>query len=77
MKDTLPKLTPITSTWMDNIIEDFNLQDALFNTYGSPLNIHSLPSFEDNINLLKDHHFSYILIERGARNKDHLDAFEN
>ena len=33
----------------NNIIEDFNLQDALFNTYGSPLNIHSLPSFEDNI----------------------------
>ena len=49
MKDTLPTLTPITSTWMHNIIEDFKLQDALFNTYGSPLNIHSLPSFEDNI----------------------------
>ena len=49
MKNTIPKLTPITSAWMHNIIEDFNLQDALFNTYGSPLNIHSLPSFEYNI----------------------------
>lgn len=31
----------------------------------------------DNIVLLKDHQFPYILIERGARNKEHLDTFRN
>ncbi len=32
---------------------------------------------KDNIALLKEYHFPYILIERGARNQDHLDAFKN
>jgi diaminopimelate decarboxylase len=49
MNHILPKLTPITSKWMHTILEDFKLQDDLLKTYSSPLNIHSLPFFEDNI----------------------------
>lgn len=54
MNHNLPKLTPITSKWMHTIIEDFKLQEELFKTYSSPLNIHSLSSFEANIKEYKE-----------------------
>ncbi|MFI8378200.1 Y4yA family PLP-dependent enzyme [Leeuwenhoekiella sp. NPDC079379] len=54
MENSLPKLEPITSEWMFKIITDFKLQEALFETYNSPINIHSLSSFVDNIKEYQD-----------------------
>ncbi|WP_028375548.1 Y4yA family PLP-dependent enzyme [Leeuwenhoekiella sp. MAR_2009_132] len=54
MKNSLPKLEPVTSEWMFKIINDFNLQESLFETYNSPINIHDLPSFGANIKEYQD-----------------------
>ncbi len=49
MKQQLPRLRPLTSPWMFNIMENTQLQQELFDTYGSPINVHDLPSFVGNI----------------------------
>ena len=46
-------LTPITSTWIKEILENKSLLDELMSTYGSPINIHHLPSFVNNIKKFK------------------------
>ncbi len=51
---SLPKLTPRTSSWMHEIIEDVSLQQQLLSTYGSPINLHHLPSFDHNIQTFKN-----------------------
>ena len=49
MNTKLPKLEPITSEWMFKFINNFELQETLFNSYESPINIHSLDAFSRNI----------------------------
>ncbi|MDT0295049.1 Y4yA family PLP-dependent enzyme [Mesonia ostreae] len=49
MKNVIPILEPIVSPWMEYVVNDFQLQKDLLDTYDSPLNIHHLQSFEANI----------------------------
>ena len=42
-------LTPITSPWMHRIFEDQKIISGLIEKHGSPINLHHLPSFSDNI----------------------------
>ena len=77
MKNTLPRLEPVTSPWMFKIIEDFKLQEALFRNYNSPINIHHLPSFEQNIeeylDILSTYNFkSRIFFARKANKFENL-----
>lgn len=44
----LPKLTPITSPWMHELMADQALINQLFEKYGSPMNIHQTDSMEEN-----------------------------
>lgn len=48
-----PVLTPIVHTWMEDLISRKNLINKNLNTYGSPLNIHCLHPFEQNIQFFK------------------------
>lgn len=45
----LPNLTPVQSKWMSELMKDRKMLDALFEIHGSPLNIHYLPAFDQNI----------------------------
>ncbi|MDR6301582.1 Y4yA family PLP-dependent enzyme [Mesonia maritima] len=49
----LPKLTPITSKWMHEILAKKGRLENLFNEFGSPLNLHFLPEFDRNISAFK------------------------
>lgn len=49
MKNNIPLLEPITSPWMESIVNDSKLQKDLLERYDSPLNIHNLHSFQSNI----------------------------
>ena len=42
-------LTPIISKWMESILNNPGLLRSLTNEFGSPINIHHLPSFDRNI----------------------------
>ncbi|SHI49424.1 diaminopimelate decarboxylase [Mesonia phycicola] len=42
-------LTPITSPWMLELLQNSSLLHSLLDNYGSPINIHHLPSFNKNI----------------------------
>ena len=42
-------LTPITSPWMEELLQNSSLLHSLLENYGSPINIHHLPSFNKNI----------------------------
>ncbi|MEX2350040.1 MAG: Y4yA family PLP-dependent enzyme [Flavobacteriaceae bacterium] len=55
MKPTakLPPLSPILSDWMPQLMADKKLLDTLFETHGSPLNIHYLPAMDNNIHIFK------------------------
>lgn len=48
-KDKLPRLTPILSDWMPQLMNDKKLLNELFEKHGSPINIHYLPAFDENI----------------------------
>lgn len=45
-----PPLTAITDPWMRRVFADLPLLEDLFQTYGSPINIHHTGPFEDNFN---------------------------
>lgn len=64
MNTKLPPLTPLVSPWMEQLITDFDLQHQLFEKYGSPLNVHHIPSFEKNISA-----FEAILSNYGFKHK--------
>ena len=49
MNPNLPALTPITSQWMHQLIGNFDLLDHLLEAYGSPINLHHLKAFQENI----------------------------
>lgn len=42
-------LSPITSPWMHRIFQDQKIITGLIEKYGSPINLHHLPTFTDNI----------------------------
>tara|TARA_R110002124_G_scaffold223917_6_gene389342 strand:- start:13437 stop:14891 length:1455 start_codon:yes stop_codon:yes gene_type:complete len=42
-------LTPLTSPWMHRIFEDQKIISGLIEKHGSPINLHHLPTFSDNI----------------------------
>ncbi len=52
-KSKLPKLTPVLSDWMTNLMKDKKLLDTLFESYGSPVNIHYLPALDKNIQMFR------------------------
>jgi len=43
------QLTPITSLWMHSLMTDSEIVEALVEKYGSPINLHHIPSFRINI----------------------------
>ncbi|SDM69498.1 Y4yA family PLP-dependent enzyme [Kriegella aquimaris] len=43
------QLTPITSTWMHQFMGNSELVEELVEKYGSPINVHHIPSFHKNI----------------------------
>lgn len=43
------QLTPITSAWMHELMNDSEIIEGLFEKYGSPINLHHIPSFQKNI----------------------------
>lgn len=49
----LPTLSPILSDWMPIVMKDKVLLDALFEAWGSPINIHYLPAFDKNVRMFK------------------------
>ncbi|WP_192085283.1 Y4yA family PLP-dependent enzyme [Algoriphagus sp. Y33] len=46
----LPKLTPITSPWMHELMEEKTVLNELLEKYGSPINIHQVDTMEKNFN---------------------------
>ncbi|MEB2778628.1 Y4yA family PLP-dependent enzyme [Algoriphagus sp. D3-2-R+10] len=46
----LPKLTPITSPWMHELMDKKTVLNELLEKYGSPINIHQTDPMEDNFN---------------------------
>jgi len=52
-------LTPITSNWMHELFEGQEVVKGLIERYGSPINIHHLPSFNDNCEKYKHLFDSY------------------
>lgn len=49
----LPTLSPILSDWMPQLMTDKKLLDTLFETHGSPINIHYLPAMDKNIHMFQ------------------------
>jgi len=47
-------LTPITSSWMHKTMDNREQINKLMETYGSPINLHYLPSFTKNIKDFQD-----------------------
>lgn len=47
-------LTPLTSDWMHTIMADWQMVNELMTKYGSPLNLHHIPSFQSNIRQFQD-----------------------
>lgn len=54
-------LTPIVSNWMEQVMDDEGLIKDLIDTYGSPVNLHHLDTFEKNIEDFRDVFESYDL----------------
>ncbi|WP_339926383.1 Y4yA family PLP-dependent enzyme [uncultured Cyclobacterium sp.] len=52
-------LTAITSNWMHGIFKDQKIIGELIEKHGSPINLHHLPSFSDNIITFKNLFESY------------------
>ena len=48
LSQLFPPLTPITFEWMKQVTGDHTLINKLFETYGSPLNLHNLEPFAEN-----------------------------
>ncbi|PZX61295.1 diaminopimelate decarboxylase [Algoriphagus ratkowskyi] len=49
----LPKLTPITSPWMHDLMEEKNVLNELLEKHESPINIHQTDAMEENFNSYK------------------------
>ncbi|WBL26472.1 Y4yA family PLP-dependent enzyme [Zunongwangia sp. HGR-M22] len=47
-------LTPITSEWMEEVMRDKSLIEQLISKYGSPVNLHHLPTFSSNIERFRE-----------------------
>ncbi|WP_244534055.1 type III PLP-dependent enzyme domain-containing protein [Maribacter aquivivus] len=58
------ELTPITSNWMHELFSDQAVVRGLVERYGSPINIHHLPSFNQNCESYKQVFESYGLKNR-------------
>ncbi len=54
-------LTPITSNWMHEILDNQEVLRGVLEKYGSPINIHHLPTFNDNCERYKALFNSYDL----------------
>ncbi|MBZ9650919.1 type III PLP-dependent enzyme domain-containing protein [Psychroflexus montanilacus] len=71
--NSLPKLSPLQSDWMLQLIGNKGLIDKLFETYGSPINIHHLPNFDKNVSLFQEvfkrHHIPFKLFYARKANK--------
>lgn len=52
-------LTPLTSKWMHEFFAERTVVRGLIERYGSPINVHHLPSFNRNIDLYKELFDSY------------------
>ncbi len=63
-QEKLPKLTPITSEWMKELADKPQLLRQLTKKFGSPINVHSLASFEENIQI-----FRAVFEEFGLKNQ--------
>lgn len=59
---TTSKLTPITKPWMTDLMSNQVVLNELVVKYGSPINIHNLKTFSENIQNFKDV-FSYFNIQ--------------
>ncbi|PZX48386.1 type III PLP-dependent enzyme domain-containing protein [Algoriphagus chordae] len=46
----LPTLTPITSPWMHELMEETSVLNQLLEKHGSPINLHQTDSMEENFN---------------------------
>lgn len=57
-------LTPLLHTWVEDILVNNQLIHAAIEEYGSPINIHSLRPFEENIKAYKD-----VFLEMGLKHK--------
>ncbi|MBA3986101.1 MAG: alanine racemase [Flavobacteriales bacterium] len=53
LKTNLPRLSPVLSDWMQQLMENKPLLDTLFETHGSPINIHYLPAMDKNIQMFQ------------------------
>lgn len=53
------QLTPKTSQWMHELFNDQSVVKGLVERYGSPINIHHLPSFNHNCEIYKEVFESY------------------
>lgn len=53
MKNKLPALTPLTASWVDHLVQKKEVLTGLIEKYGSPINIHHLKMFDENIDLFK------------------------
>src|SRR5690606_17538195 len=60
----LPLLTPITTKWMHELMEEKSILNDLLTTYGSPINIHQTDSMADNFNS-----YQSVLEELGVKHK--------
>jgi len=58
------QLTPKTSDWMHELFNEQSVVKGLVERYGSPINVHHLPSFNNNCEMYKQVFESYGLIYR-------------
>ncbi|TYP69970.1 Y4yA family PLP-dependent enzyme [Aquimarina intermedia] len=69
----LPSLTPRIAPWMRQVANDKVLQQQLFETYGSPINVHALDKFEKNImayqEVLDRHELEHLIFYARKANK--------
>lgn len=73
MNEFLPPLTPIISNWMKNALADRAQIKTLFETYGSPLNLHHLVPFNHNYeayaSVLNKHNLRHLILFARKANK--------
>lgn len=48
--NNLPTLTPLTSSWMEEIFRENDVLNELLEKHGSPINIHQTDAMADNFN---------------------------
>lgn len=50
----LPRLSPVQSEWMQQLMKNKKLLDSLFEAHGSPINTHYLPAFDQNVEIFRE-----------------------